>query len=1093
LFTTLNRQKDLSEWDLTSGSGHDSDNASIHNEAPNNHQQQNIQPQIITTVTNNNAKFLYLKKDEYEVWAIKIEYWITNSDMNISNVIKNGNSLKRTGRGTDGSLIFLPPTTAEEHLAIQRESKARTTLLQSILDDHIADFHYMDDAKDIWNAIKARFRGNAESKKMRNLYAKEISLRFLRALPSSWFQVALTLKTKGGLEFLSFDDLYYKLKTLKMDIKGYSTFSPSQSTGPSHTAFVSATSTNKKLSYDDCLNLSSMATYSVLSNSKTGTHRTVNVIKDVLQSFVADTEPEQQLAYEDLEQIEKLDREEMDLKWKIAMLSVRVHKFEQKAGRKINFDKTESARFTKQKVRCYKCQQKGHFSRECRAKGGNDKQRYSSFKNQEIGRKDDDSKALVSVDTLVDWSNHTSESDKVIAAKEFGMIAGANSVKANTLDDIGEFVLIKVSSETTKKDLQTQLDNHLAQTEKLRNSSKNLYRLIDNVEGRPTFHRFAKTDSMKVVPPPLTGDYISLSDHTDLDESQMFYGTKSSTSNDFESVNNDFVSYDDSDKSSEDNTSDFASCDSSGKSLEHKPTEIESNVGTPITEPISVKDLPSFACNSSENIDHTSTTSCNKRGSYNKKACHFKKHVSSVSKLCFVCRSHAHLIKDCDFYKKQMANLTVGIGAGHAVRAQPVLAGQPKVKSVPTGRPKVNPVPTAKPKVRSVPTSKPQVTSPVFAGRPNRPFPVPTDGGYSPSETSFLATENEEIFNSGCSRSMTGNKDRLDDFQAFHGGKVTFGDTECLVLSKDFKLPDDSMVVLKMIELCGTKGIKSEYSNPRSPQQNRVAERKTKTLIEAAITMLADSKLPTMFWTEAVRTACYVLNRVSVTNPHNKTPYALLTRKIPTADEGYLIGYSTSNKAYRVYNVPTKRVKETMDLHFLKDKPNVQGLGHEWHTQGNTTTSAGTQDADSDSDYDEQVIIIPSYPSHNIQGTHPIDTTDQEQQVTIDAKELRTPASVKDVLPSCIPISTGLVPVPTGSLPVATGSVPVPTSDTTVPTDDVLVHTGNTTDSMFDGKPTTRFPCPSDLGNHNPLPGIFSSSAYVDEFDTALNNVDSSF
>ncbi|GKF01000.1 hypothetical protein Tco_0027923 [Tanacetum coccineum] len=54
-----------------------------------------------------------------------------------------------------------------EHIAVQRESKARTTLLQSIPDDHVADFHYMDDARDIWNAVKARFGGNAESKKMR--------------------------------------------------------------------------------------------------------------------------------------------------------------------------------------------------------------------------------------------------------------------------------------------------------------------------------------------------------------------------------------------------------------------------------------------------------------------------------------------------------------------------------------------------------------------------------------------------------------------------------------------------------------------------------------------------------------------------------------------------------------------------------------------------------------------------------------------------------------------------------------------------------------------------------------------------------------
>ncbi|GJU96563.1 putative ribonuclease H-like domain-containing protein, partial [Tanacetum coccineum] len=219
----------------------------------------------------------------------------------------------------------------------------------------------------------------------------------------------------------------------------------------------------------------------------------------------------------------------------------------------------------------------------------------------------------------------------------------------------------------------------------------------------------------------------------------------------------------------------------------------------------------------------------------------------------------------------------------------------------------------------------------------------------------------------------------------------------------------------KLIELCGEKGIKRDYSNPRTPQQNGVAERKNRTLIEAARTMLADSKLPTMFWTEAVSTACYVLNRVSITNPHNKTPYQLLSGKVPQighlkpfgcqvtilntsdhlgkfegkADEGYLVGYAPNSKAYRVYNLTNKRVEETMNLRFLEDKPNVQGIGHEWYfdldyltdslgyTRFKTDTPAGTQETnipagtqapDSDSDVEEQVIMVPSFPSNSFTG-----------------------------------------------------------------------------------------------------------------------------
>ncbi|GJT48864.1 putative ribonuclease H-like domain-containing protein [Tanacetum coccineum] len=113
------------------------------------------------------------------------------------------------------------------------------------------------------------------------------------------------------------------------------------------------------------------------------------------------------------------------------------------------------------------------------------------------------------------------------------------------------------------------------------------------------------------------------------------------------------------------------------------------------------------------------------------------------------------------------------------------------------------------------------------------------------TDNSHRTLQNKGIIDSGCSRHMTGNKAYLADFQDFNGGPVAFGGSKGYITGKG-KIKT---------------GIKREYSNARTPQQNGVAERKNRTLIEAARTMLADSFLPNTFWAEAVSTACYVLNR----------------------------------------------------------------------------------------------------------------------------------------------------------------------------------------------------------------------------------------
>ncbi|GJY82562.1 putative ribonuclease H-like domain-containing protein, partial [Tanacetum coccineum] len=290
-----------------------------------------------------------------------------------------------------------------------------------------------------------------------------------------------------------------------------------------------------------------------------------------------------------------------------------------------------------------------------------------------------------------------------------------------------------------------------------------------------------------------------------------------------------------------------------------------------------------------------------------------------------------------------------------------------------------------------------------------------------PNGASLVFNKYNYIDARGRSKHMSGNIAHLSDFKDFNGGYVTFGgganggritgkgtiktdkidfedvyfvkelkfnlfsvsqmcdkknyvlftDSECLVLSPNFKLPDESQILLKIPRQNNMYSFDMKNIVPKDgltclvsireyvckePQLNGVAEERIGTLIEAARTMLADSKLPTTFWAEAVSTACYVQNRVLVVKPHNKTPYELFRGIKPAigfmkpfgchvtilntldklgkfdgkSDEGFFVGYSLSSKAFRVYNIRTRKVQENLHVGFLENKPMLEGNGPKW-------------------------------------------------------------------------------------------------------------------------------------------------------------------
>nr|GEU78607.1 hypothetical protein [Tanacetum cinerariifolium] len=632
--------------------------------------EENAHPKVvpqITIVTNISAKFPYLKKEKYDNWAMKMHNFISSSDLLCWNIVLKGNNAKYVTTDKDGNLKIRPPVTAEEHQQARFGGNAESKKMQkSLLKQKFEEFKIFEEE----GLDKGYDKMQKISSQMNTLKIKpepeDVNMKFLKGLSLSWSGIALILKTKGGLEYISFDDLYNKLKFLEIDTKGYS----SNSSTLSNAAFVSTTrSSQGNLSYQESGNGGHITTHSVSpgSSSSNGSSKSkCSVVDDV-------------------------------------------HRFEKKHGRKIKFNGRENARFDKKLVKCFNCKQMGHFSRERRAQGGQNSNKYQKYKSKEAGKDGSDSKAMV----FVDEGEVVSAVDDIPA----GVFVPVGTVAAAVVSAQSEtdFAVMGLSTEKLidqteqeKQELMTKLDNEIANQAKWNNSGKNLYKLIDismsvrtkrglgldeyieegelgiddskfsifhtnsdELEGQPIYNRFASVDHMKAVPPPLIGNYMPPSNIRDIDESQMEYGKKAidsskiKSNNDSISHSNDSVQFDFSDRSSEPSTNDLQTCDSSVECSRPNHSDCDStdyisSVSAPTSESGDTividcdkqEDFPSI-CSIETNVK-SSKPLCNKFGPFNKES-HFRKHKSVASKSCYVYGSYFHLIKDCNLHEQRFA------------------------------------------------------------------------------------------------------------------------------------------------------------------------------------------------------------------------------------------------------------------------------------------------------------------------------------------------------------------------------------------------------------------------------------------------------
>ncbi|GJT32729.1 ribonuclease H-like domain-containing protein [Tanacetum coccineum] len=763
----------------------------------------------------------------------------------------------------------LPPKTAKEILARERERKARTNLLMSIPEDHLENFHKMTDAKEMWEAIKSRFGGSDESKKM------QVNLRFMaQASP-----LKMPIRSSLGLYLLPGP------KVFEPDVKD----STGSSSSVQNVAFVSSSTSS--------------------TNDSSGP----------------------QLDHEDLERVDEFDLEEMDLKWQVAMISMRLKKFYKTTWRKLQFDAKKPVCFDKTK---------------------------------------EEPKALVTLDgDGVDWIGHAEDEQE-----NFALMAYSNS-SSNTevtsclkeceesyaklkklYDDQREqlwFMKIDLDDKTNlltyhkkllaeavkeKEELKTKLEN-------FQSSSKGLSKLLNSqmcakdksglgygdqihegvlsyenevlesvfnsrssdVEDSLVYDRFAKVEGMHVVPPPMTGIYMPPKSDFGIDESNFTYGPKQSKTSE-----------------SAANTSDSVSCESNSsvETLESVPKpavnepkavskpkvwsdapiieEYESDSDDEyVIKPSKEQEKPSFAFVNTvkhvktprETVKEQNTCSPSPKADkrdwnglmskklglgygFTKKAC-FKSKGTGQGKNRPVWNNMQRLNHQNKFVPKAVLTKTGRF---------PVNATKQNLFSQATTTSTARKVNTARPIVNEIRprnnfykshsfirrpfnrTTTPKanftnhkvnivVDKIVSAVRGNRETAVKASAGcnwgskrhYWNNDDPHKALKNKGIVDSGCSRHMTRNKAYLVEYQDYNGGPVAFGgckgqitgkgkiltgkldfedvyfvkelkqfnlfslsqicdkknkvlltDFECLVLSPNFKLPDENQVLLRV-------------------------------------------------------------------------------------------------------------------------------------------------------------------------------------------------------------------------------------------------------------------------------------------------------
>ncbi|GJY89843.1 ribonuclease H-like domain-containing protein [Tanacetum coccineum] len=375
-------------------------------------------------------------------------------DYSLWEVIENGNAPPIT-KVVKGVETIIAPTTAKEKAQRRLELKARSTLLMGIPNEHQLKFNSIKDAKSLLQAVEKRFGGNAATKKtQRNLLKQQyenFTASSSKVLDQTFdrLQKLISQLEIHGESILQEDVNQKFLRSLSPE---WNTHTIVWRNKPKIDTLSLTNSTNGAVNTTHVVTTAS--TQATAINSTT----IDNLSDDLICAFFASQLNSLQLDNEDLQQINLDDLEEMDLRWQMAMLTMRARRFLKNTGRKLTVNGNETIGFDKSKVECYNCHKRGHFARECRDPR-NQENRNRENTRRVVPVETTTSNALMSCDGAgYDWSDQAEEGPTNFALMAYTSTSSNSevSIDSNCSSSCLENVkILKEQNEQLLKDLRT--------------------------------------------------------------------------------------------------------------------------------------------------------------------------------------------------------------------------------------------------------------------------------------------------------------------------------------------------------------------------------------------------------------------------------------------------------------------------------------------------------------------------------------------------------------------------------------------------------------------------------------------------------------